>query len=776
MKKLIKIIATVCCVMFFTSAAFSQATGIYVLYVHDDSNPYTTTVLLNDRFSNIDAVDLSVGDTLYQYFDDQLHLWYISSVLAINNKTAQVDLSYAGAPAIKPLVQLSALIKSGSKYSYIPGIDPDLQGALAARFEGGGGNATTSVGGIIPYFTLQSHSSLYSDHPDYPKYPGQSDNSLETSIDVSDYLQQVIDSAATVGGTVLLGPGWYKVTKTINVPEGVTIEGVSAGKFGVYATPYQDWWDSGTVISFEPSQDNLACFRFYSKDPNGREVRIGGIKNVTIMGDNLRTGSKAIHLDATPGFLTSGHFEDVHIHGFRNGVGLLLEADSTGAVTYNTFENLRFRDADTSIALIARGNISSFINSNLFYNTVISGGNLDYGILAMTTVNDINVDCNHNQFYGGSVEPQYTKYGHIVVKGNAWIVTRQLRVEATQQFLYYPDTRPIYLDSTTTENDIEVFGSIEIDDRGYGNVLKTRSPKNSYPNTSSQNMLSNSTFAGLTIGDSSRYEMKDWQIGTADFSSSTYTLNTGDTIPIVRVLDDSIPPEYNVLRITIPPGKKLRFVPSPFDSWKYNRGRKFTVGAWVKSTGKNAAQWIYTSNSDNGTITVGTEFPYQTNKWTWVGCTFDNYASNTLFLCYLTVFNDTTLNGNAPLDVYIASPTFVWGNEVSYHLGGYLEKSGGSMSGPLSLSQAMNININDTEYIDTSGNTTRLYLPTSANFFALKSPGVPRTITSINVAEGTQANNPYAKVFKGGTEITLMFLDSNININSSSYIHLLGDQ
>ncbi|RMH42682.1 MAG: hypothetical protein D6694_07730, partial [Gammaproteobacteria bacterium] len=307
------------------------------------------------------------------------------------------------------------------------------------------------------------------------------------------------------------------------------------------------------------------------------------------------------------------------------------------------------------------------------------------------------------------------------------------------------------------------------------NIVKTRSPKNAYPNAISSNRFINTALSGLAVNDSNRYELPGFQIGLADFSSSLYTTYTGDTIPVEYFQDTTgrIPPEFNVIRFRIPPGKKIRLFQQPFEDWKYHHGEFFTVGAWVFSDAENAAQWIYTSNPGGTNRTVGSEFPYISGKWNYVGGVFQNYQDNSVFLVYLTLFNDPALNSDT-VDILVAAPVFYWGDQIPFDQAGYVPSTGGLFSGPVSQS-VISVDVNAPESVDST-NTTRLYLPVMGNIFKLRS-STPRTIQSINVTAGGSANNDAAELFPGGTVITLLNESpGKIRIQNSPYISLLNGE
>lgn len=760
-----KVIRVICTLLLlsFASQLLAQTA---VIRFRQLSGSGTTFTIAGVWSGNLESV--AVGDTILVRNGDQCHVGVLTSIQAQDAAQRTFTGVVSGIPDIR---HGEALLYRGAITSVPPNLPPHLLGCVLDRMSFGGvvsqGTPTFNL-----VYTLEM-TSLYQDHPGYPRKAGDNFDSLELAVDVAPYLQQVIDSAAATGGTVLLGAWQHTIKSQINVPEGVIIKGQSAGKYGVYSLPYEPWRSSGTIIYFEPSQPNQAAF--YFRPSGGYEARLGGIEDVTIMGSNIHPGTKAIVVDGDGAIFSSGHFEDVHIHGFRDGVGIMLTSGNGGGVTYTTFEDIRIRDADTSVFLFANAN--GFTNTNTFERLFVSGGALDYGILAMTYAKgDPTADCNHNRFIGGSIEPQYSRYGHLVVKNDAWLIVKDARFEATQQIFFWPDTPIIRLFPGTQESYIEALATVPIQNDG-NNYVSCRSPKNAYPNAPSTNRFNNSNLNGLYVNDSSRYVLPYYQIGTADFSSSLYTSYTGDTIPIDLFSDTTgtLPPEWNVLRFRIPPGKKIRLWQQPFTDWEHHLGEFFTVGAYVFSYAENAAQWIYTSNDGTSSTTVGSEFPYETGKWSFVGGTFQNYKTNTTFLVYLTLFNDPSLNADT-VDILVAMPVFYWGDEIPLDVAGNLPKTGGAVDGPLSLSFLPIIDINEPRYIDTSGNTTRLYLPVRGNVFRLKSD-IPRTILSINVAIGASANNPYAEFFKGGTMITIINESPGLlRINNSDYIHLKGGE
>ncbi|RMH16116.1 MAG: hypothetical protein D6698_10160, partial [Gammaproteobacteria bacterium] len=431
---------------------------------------------------NGDLTSIAVGDTILTRNGDDCVFGVITTLIS---QDPSERIFTAEVSDFQDLRMGEGIIYRGSLSKLPPNIVGDILGCVLDHIAGGSTSQERDTMHNL-FYTLEM-TSLYDDHPNYPRQAGENFDSLELAVDVAPYLQQLVDTAAITGGTILLGAWQHTIKSQINVPEGVIIKGQSAGKYGVYSLPYQPWRNSGTIIYFEPSQPNQAAF--YFKPSGGYEARLGGIEDVTIMGSNIHPGTKAIVVDGDGAIFSSGHFEDVHIHGFRDGVGIMLTSRNGGGVTYNTFNNIRIRDADTSVFLFAEAN--GFTNTNTFDGLYISGGALDYGVLAMTyTKGDPTADCNHNVFHGGSIEPQYSRYGHFVVKNDAWVIVKDTRFEATQQFAFWPDTPIIRLMPGTQENLIEAFASIPIQNEG-ANIVKTRSPKNAYPNAISSNRFIN---------------------------------------------------------------------------------------------------------------------------------------------------------------------------------------------------------------------------------------------------------------------------------------------
>ncbi|RMH16117.1 MAG: hypothetical protein D6698_10165, partial [Gammaproteobacteria bacterium] len=362
------------------------------------------------------------------------------------------------------------------------------------------------------------------------------------------------------------------------------------------------------------------------------------------------------------------------------------------------------------------------------------------------------------------------------VKNDASVIVRDCRFKAADQDAWWPDTALVRLLDGTRGSRIELLETVTVEDRG-SNIVTMRSQSKVVPTGAGNNRFLNSNLIGLEVDVFSSYLLPNWLIGTTTIGNENYSVFTTPAIPIEETLDPTgeLPPSWNVIRVRVPQGYKVRFLQHPFSEWQQHLGEHFTLAAYVFSVAKDAARWEYVTSDGTTTRKDTSDYNGTGNQWAVVGGTFENYPDNQSFKPNLVLYNYPS-NSIDTLDVYIAMPVMYWGEEVPNDIEGALPRTGGQVEGPLAFSFLPIIDINKERYIDTTGNLSRLYLPVTGNVYRLTTQ-TARTITQINSVAGPPANNPYAEYFPGGTMITLINnAPGLLRINDNPYIHLMGDE
>ncbi|RMF58450.1 MAG: hypothetical protein D6746_09720, partial [Bacteroidetes bacterium] len=670
----------------------------------------------------------------------------------------------------------TGIIYSGELSDIPVNVPTNLIGCLLSKTTGGGGSApplpppidTTPPPSLV--YTLEM-TSLYDDHPNYPRTVGDNDNNQEAGLDIAPYLQALVDSAAVTGGTILLGPWRHTIKSTITVPQGVIIKGQGAGKFSEQLPITDEWNDSGTLIYFQPSAPDQPAFQFIPK--KGVMSRLGGLQDMVIMDDNSFFGTKAILINGDSTRLSGGRFKDVYIHGFQKGVGIKVTATWGGGVENTVFEDVQVFNADTAVFVIAGSN--SIVRDNTFERLKISGNNFSYGVLVTTEKSPFYLaTCRNIQFIGGSINGLSSKRGHFVVEPDATVNVQGMSFEALLQISYHPDTPVVRLLPGTQGSHLDIFGSIPIQNDG-GNIVKSRAINNIFPSVTSGNQASNSAFTGLDFNIADEYILPGWRLDFAQYTSNTYSPIHRDSLEIGyhRDTTDKIPEEFNIIKVRIPPGKKVRLRLADFFGWRQHIGEPYSVSIMMFPSRKVYARWSSSVITDRGFTVLSMSDPARkVNDWNLLGGGFQLPVDAASFSPELVITNDPAVNMDTA-DVLLAVPGLYWGEEMPMDYSGKVKAPGAEFSGVVSKA-VVTVDLDDPRYQDPN-NPYRFHFPVTANVFKLRS-STYRIIRNINDIVPPTAANPDAEFFPGGTVITLINESpGNISIYGRYGINLLNN-
>lgn len=515
-----------------------------------------------------------------------------------------------------------------------------------------------------------------------------------------DYIavQSAIDTAGLTGGKVTIPYGIYNISQTLLIPAGVMIEGEGRGATSL-ETPY-----NGTIIKNSSTQ---VAIRIVGQN--------SGLKDLVVYDTDNEGSAGGVEIVADGILIESVVLERVLIFGFTDGPALKLEAKNSGGISYCSFYDLRIRYGQTGVLL--KQDTTSFVNSNSFFHGVISGDGFDYCLRVLGG--------NNNVFETFVMEAYSTNYGHLVIEYGQ-IIGNNIRIEGVHQSADIP---LIKLNSGTygTEISGRVTGGLTIDDGD--NYVDLKSDKSIDFKNSHYNLFLNSCFNGIE-GHTIPY----WEISA-----------TGIT---VESLSPEILPGYQVAKLTIPAGingylrPSTKYLPSILLPEKYD---KVNFGAYIKTNKPNAVTTI--CRAPAGMVT-GAYHPGD-SEWHMIGMRtlVDRTTS------YEPKFHIVNSNSLTPLEIYITTPTLVFGVTIVELEAAPISEAGGIITGTLTTSMSSISTV-------VSG---FLVLPKSGNVFE-----VSGTNTTVRI------NHETAKHFPKGTIITLLFNDANANVINSAYINLIN--
>lgn len=447
------------------------------------------------------------------------------------------------------------------------------------------------------------------------------------TIDDTNAFEQALDSAIILGCKVFVPQGIYRLTRTIEIGDGVSLIGEGSGSDPL-ETPY-----NGSLLWYEGMDFAIKI--------NGHSSRL---KDLVIRDKSNGQAKGGIILEADNRLLESVYIFEVLVSGFVNGTGLKLLAKNSGGIAYSAFYNLRVRHGKIGVHLDPTNN--SFINSNSWHHCQVSGGGFDSGIL---------IDGGNNNIMNGVViEPLASTMGHLVVKKGE-LIGSEMRIEGANQDQNIP---LIFFEKKTKNSTITgtYAGGLTLD-KG-NNFINMKSGKAIHYKNSSFNRFKNATFFSP---DSTT--ITDWVI-------------SGNNVT-VDIQSPELSPTHNVVKLTVPAGVTATFEPDNLSRPKIKDLPLYdqvNFGFHVKSTEPDII--FSTTNAPKGWTNSS---PYSgSNEWEFVGMNAEvNKSTPPRFALIITN------TSNQEVEVFVTTPTVCFGNQLPTLDEAPLFESGGKLNGLL---------------------------------------------------------------------------------------------
>ena len=350
-------------------------------------------------------------------------------------------------------------------------------------------------------------------------------------------LQYAITLAAQKGAAVQLANRIYQYQGNVQVPAGVTINGVGRGETALNAGPTKQ-----SILNCTGPVVTGGATPTRALEIIGSFVTLS---NFTVMCESrFASNIDAIVFNAVGDGVTSANqiesanVDNVLVHSSRTG--LYMVSGNNGAIGYCNFNNFRTRDCQYHIHLQGLsanpiyGNIGStglpfttdngFINSNKWSGIYCSGFALSVLLIeTQIMTNQVNsqnvyVPVNNLIFDGVVFESQYSQYGHIkLTGGGSQVRMHDIRVEASQQASHYPAVPLIYLDQNVNGCFIDMDqAAVPVVNLGFNNTIQSKGSKISQPSPNSDNLYKNAALVGLTTsllsGSTYVYSLPEWTI------------------------------------------------------------------------------------------------------------------------------------------------------------------------------------------------------------------------------------------------------------------------
>lgn len=500
----------------------------------------------------------------------------------------------------------------------------------------------------------------------------------DLNFDNTSIIQQVIDSAAVAGGIVCIPAGSFTINSTLEIPAGVTIQGVGIGD-----QPLQTPNNTGSNIRYLGTDWAIKVLGTASS-----------IKDLCVYNGNAGNNS-GIHILGDGNLIENVLFDRVLIFGFEFGTALKLEAIDAGAIAYSSFYDVRIRHAKVGFE-ITQNNIGfAFVNSNSFYRMAISGGGFDYGAHIKSG--------NNNVFHGLIVEPTSSTFGHLVIDSTSKIVCHDIRIEASNQTNGAPLLK---LKKGTIGTYITgIVGGNYIFDMG-ANSLFIQGNKMLDVRDISYNVLQNTGFTGF---DNTLNTMPYW----------TMTNSSGT---VVSTESPEILSNHNVLKFNVSGTTTLKPT-NAIDALGIGRYNGGSFGVYVKTSTQNAV--IVTLQSDASSQLSSMYHPGD-GEWHFISVhSYFNNASNATPI----------INISNASDVEISTPTFSFGGHSYPQIEApFLSTNGGTVHGMISTSV---LTIDNSFYVSAINDF--ISLPKNTNTFIMETTRLILRINQIfdQFAKGT---------------------------------------
>lgn len=513
--------------------------------------------------------------------------------------------------------------------------------------------------------------------------------------DDTNAFRAALDSAAVTASKVFVPQGTYKITRSLEVKDGVSLIGEGSGSDPL-ETPY-----NGSLIQYYGSN--------FAIKVTGHSSRL---KDLVIRDNSGGEANGGILLKADGRLLESVYFFEILVSGFVNGTGLKLLAKNAGGIAYSSFDNLRIRHGRIGIHI--KQDENSFINSNTWNHSQISGGGFKYGMF---------VDGGNNNILTGFViEPPSSTHAHLYVKRGE-VFGAEMRIEGNDQL----ETVPLILFDRETKNSTltGVYAGGLTLDKG-NNFINMKSGRAIHFRNSSFNCFQNATF----FSPDNR-AVTNWDI-------------TGNQVTYA-VLPPELLNTHNVLQVNVPAGSIANVEPSVLarptvkDLPLYDQAN---FGYYVKADQSGVA-YTYTNSMLGWTRST----PHSgQNEWEFVGMNAD--VDRSVSSRFVLQINNTTATA---ITVYISIPTLSFGNQLPVLEERPIFSSGGQLTGLLTHAFAS---------VGTPADSY-LILPLKANYFEITNDQSIRRI-----------NHLTANRFPKGSTVTLLFDFGGVEVVNGPYLNL----
>ena len=506
-------------------------------------------------------------------------------------------------------------------------------------------------------------------------------------------ITNTITYAATIRATVYFPAGVYLVSSTVNVPAGVRLSGDGQGS-SVLGTPANGsqilYLGTGTAVSL-----------------NGP---LSGVEYLTVRGSPTAVGATGILVNGDANLVESWFLNYVTIHNFVFGTALYLKGINSGAVTYGAVESLRIRNAKTGIKIEDTGGAAGFCNTNQFYGGAINGGGFDYAIY-------VNGG-NDNRFYGMSIEPPTSVYGHIYINKGQLLFYGRIEANTTTQAVptvFVSSLGILYMNDT-------LYGGTLIQDNSISSIIDVKSSKVSNSRPLKANTLKNASFSNT---EPSTLTIQDWTL-TYTGSAPTVSLTAPEVV-------DNLP----VLRVDVPVGGAVLLGPTATTT--YTSSVEF--GAFIKTSFAGALSYIASPG-------VASSSPHPAdNLWHSIGMSRD-VSSTATYRIQLT-------NSSASVATYYITAPFLY---KGFSNTPFINSNGGILTGTLEGGAGTILlpAAGDNAYYTSA--TAELTIPKWGNVIHIG--GTARTITRLN--------NLAANRIQPGTVIRLVFDIGGVGVTDGS--------
>lgn len=438
-----------------------------------------------------------------------------------------------------------------------------------------------------------------------------------------------IDSVSRSGAVLCVPQGFYQISSTLRLPDGVILAGQGRG-----STPLTSP-TTGTILNYSGEGWALII-----------EGHHAGVSNLVIKQETGWSAAGGLQVLADNRLVESIFLHRLHIFGFVGGTALELKAQNSGGIAYAHFQEVRVRHGQIGISLHEES--GSFINSNSFTKCLVTGGGFKYGTLIQGG--------NNNVFYGAIIEFYESELAHLaVLRGQ--ITMHELRIEARDQ----PDNIPLlYLAEGTSQSWIQGLFSGGLILNNGSNHLQLVSSKSMEIDPTGTNRFLNAGFHGMNNN-----RVPGWEL-------------SGSGIRI-EVQTAEIIPYHQVLKFTVPPGSIGTFSPSFIAAPKRMETGLYDFCSFAAYTKTKVAGSIRAIFNDSSGVSRSIGH-LGDGRWQKIGLRARTERKSPPF----PRFQFINTGGIDTLVCYLTTPSFTFGDQLPELYASPITEAGGQVYGLLS--------------------------------------------------------------------------------------------